>query len=109
MRLRIVLGPLNQQCLEVFEEVNFQMRRTGYLGVALLLLALATPAPGFGQAKQPNLKTQPEYNGYLAIFNEKDPAKKAALGEKFIADFKDSEGVPNAFRMTIGAYAAGKN
>jgi tetratricopeptide (TPR) repeat protein len=91
-------------------EVNFQMRRTGYLVVALfLLLALATAAPSFGQAKQPQLKTQPEYNGYRAIFDEKDPAKKAALGEKFIADFKESEGVPNAFRMTIGAYAAGKN
>jgi tetratricopeptide (TPR) repeat protein len=86
------------------------MRRTGYLGVTLfLLLALATAAPSFGQAKQPQLKTQPEYNAYRAIYDEKDPAKKAPLGEKFIADFKDSEGIPNAFRMTIGAYAAAKN
>jgi len=91
-------------------EVNFQMRRTGYLGVALFLMALAlTAAPSFGQAKQPQLKTQPEYNAYRAIFDEKDPVKKAELGEKFIADFKESEGVPNAFRMTIGAYSAAKN
>ena len=59
------------------------MRRTGYLGVSLiLLLALTVPAlPSFAQAQQPQLKTQPEYNGYVAIFNEKDPVKKAALAE----------------------------
>jgi tetratricopeptide (TPR) repeat protein len=97
--------------LKFGEEVNFQMRRNGYLGLSLFLLfALVVSAlPGFGQDKQPQLKTRPEYDGYVAIFNEKDPAKKAALGEKFIAEFKESEGIPNAHTMTIGAYAAAKN
>ncbi|PYS41160.1 MAG: hypothetical protein DMG14_08245 [Acidobacteria bacterium] len=87
------------------------MKRTGYLGVSLfLLLALVVSAlPGFGQDRQPQLKTTPEYNAYVAVFNEKDPAKKAALGEKFIAEFKESEGVPNAYTMTIGAYTNAKN
>jgi tetratricopeptide (TPR) repeat protein len=65
--------------------------------------------PGFGQDKQPQLKTRPEYDAYMAAFNEKDPGKKAALAEKFIADFKDSEGVPSAYTMTITAYTAAKN
>ena len=87
------------------------MKRTGYLGVSLfLLLALVVSAlPGFGQDRQPQLKTRPEYDAYVAVFNEKDPAKKAALGEKFIAEFKESEGVPNAYTMTIGAYTNAKN
>jgi hypothetical protein len=87
------------------------MKRTGYLGLSLfLLLALVVSAlPGFAQDKQPQLKTRPEYDGYLAVYNEKDPVKKAALGEKFIADFKESEGVPNVYTMTIGAYTNAKN
>src|SRR5215470_3298044 len=87
------------------------MKRTGYLGASLfLLLGLVVSAlPAFGQDKQPQLKTRPEYDAYVAVFNEKDPVKKAALGEKFIADFKESEGIPNAYTMTIGAYTAAKN
>ena len=86
------------------------MRRTGHLGLSLLLiLVLVSALPGSGlaaQARQPQAKTQPEYNAYLALFNEKDPAKKAELGEKFIADFKESDFVPNAYKMIVGGYAA---
>jgi len=87
------------------------MKRTGYLGVFLLLLLafVVSALPGLTQEKQPQLKTRPEYDAYVAVFNEKDPVKKAALGEKFIADFKESEGIPNAYTMTIGAYTAAKN
>jgi tetratricopeptide (TPR) repeat protein len=87
------------------------MRRIGYLGVSLFLLSalVVSALPGFGQDKQPQLKTKPEYDAYMAAYSEKDPAKKAALAEKFIADFKDSEGVPSAFTMTIGAYTGAKN
>jgi len=87
------------------------MKRTSYLAVFLaLVIGLCVSAlPGFGQAQQPQLKTQKEYDGYVAIFNEKDPAKKGPLGEKFIAEFPDSQGVPNAYQMTIGAYSAAKN
>ena len=84
------------------------MKRAGYLSLFLLLALVVSALPGFGQ-QQPNLKTRPEYDGYLAVYNEKDPAKKAALGEKFIAEFKESEGIPNVYTMTIGGYMNSKN
>ena len=87
------------------------MKRTVYLGVSLFLtLILAVSAlPGFAQEKQPAAKTRPEYDAYLALFNEKDPAKKAALGEKFITDFSQSEFIPNSHTMIIGAYTNAQN
>src|SRR5262245_1208002 len=87
------------------------MKRTGYLGSFLfLLLAMAvSAAPGFGQERTPQAKTRPEYDAYIAVFNEKDPAKKAGLGEKFIGDFKDSDFIPNAYTMTIGGYTGSRN
>src|SRR5437879_4574765 len=90
------------------------MRRTGYLGTSLLLvLALAATAlPGFGQAAQakgPQARTQPEYNAYTALYNEKTPPKKAELGEKCITDFKDSDFIANAYTMIIGAYTSSQN
>ena len=83
------------------------MKRTGYLGVSLFLIsALAVSAlPAFGQ--QP--KTKPEYDAYMLFFNEKDPAKRAANGEKFIADFKESEMVPGTYTGIISAYLGAKN
>jgi tetratricopeptide (TPR) repeat protein len=87
------------------------MKRTGYLGVTLLLLiALVVSAlPGFGQDKPKQAKTTAEYNAYVALIGEKDPAKKAGLGEKFIAEFKESDYIPEAHQMIIGAYSGAKN
>src|SRR5438445_11275101 len=91
------------------------MKRTGYLGMSLLLvLALAASAlPGFGQAaaqaKGPQAKTQAEYNAYTALYNEKNPQKKAELGEKFLADFKESDFISNTYTMIIGAYTGAQN
>jgi len=87
------------------------MKRTGFLGLSLLLLcALVVSAlPGFAQEKQPQAKTRPEYDAYLALYNEKEPAKKAALGEKFITEFKDSDFIPNAHTMIVKAYTDEKN
>src|SRR5437016_3814184 len=96
------------------------MRRTGYLGVSLLLILIlavsalpsfAQAAPAQAQAKQPAAKTKAEYDAYLAFYNEKDPKKKADLGEKFLADpaFKESDFIPNAHTMIIKAYADDKN
>jgi len=65
--------------------------------------------PGLGQAKQPQAKTPQEYDAYLALYNEKDPVKKAALGEKFITDFKESDYIPSAYQYVIGSYATAKN
>src|SRR5689334_1943711 len=87
------------------------MRRTGFLGLSLFLLCavVVSTLPAFGQEKQPQAKTRPEYDAYLALYNEKDPAKKAELGEKFITEFKESEFLPNAHTMIIGAYVNAKN
>jgi hypothetical protein len=87
------------------------MRRTGFLGLSLFLLSalVVSALPAFAQEKQPQAKTRPEYDAYLAVYNEKDPAKKAELGEKFITEFKESEFLPNAHTMIIGAYVNAKN
>jgi len=91
------------------------MKRTGYLGIPLLLIALMTAAvPGFGQAaaaqaKTPQFKTTQEYNGAMAVYNEKDPVKRAAAGETFIKDFSTSEYITTSHILIIRAYVAGNN
>src|SRR5215831_8679811 len=91
------------------------MKRTGYLGMSLFLIAIVALAalPGFGQAAQgktPQLRTQPEYNSYTACFNEKaDFAKKADLCEKFVNEFKDSDFLVNGYKMIIQSYLQTKN
>src|SRR5436853_4771194 len=90
------------------------MRRTGYLGISLLLVfALAAAAlPGFGQAapaKQAQAKTQAEYNAYKALYDEQNPQKKAELGEKFLTDFKESDFIGNTHTMIVGAYTRAQN
>jgi tetratricopeptide (TPR) repeat protein len=83
------------------------MKCTGNLGVSLfLLIALsASPLPSFGQ----QAKTAEEHTAYMAVYEEKDPVKKAEAGEKFISGFKESELLVNAHTLTVGAYAAAKN
>ena len=82
------------------------MRRTGYLGLTLMLI-LALGLPAFSQ--QPAPKTKAEYDAYMLLYNEKDAQKKAEFGEKFLAENKDSEFVPQAYQMLIGAYARAQN
>src|SRR5437588_8272818 len=93
------------------------MRRTGYLGISLLLVFVlaATSLPGFGQAapaaqaKGPQAKTQAEYNAYKALYDEQNPQKKAELGEKFLTDFKESDFIANTYTMIVGAYTRAQN
>lgn len=89
------------------------MKRIVYLGFSLLLIT-ALAMPGFGQAaaaqaKQPQARTTAEYNAYNALYMEKDPKKKAELGEKFIGEFKDSDFIAPAHRMIIGGYRDSQN
>jgi len=87
------------------------MKKTIYLGLSLtLILALSTA--GFGQtpaAQQPRAKSQPEYDAYVAYFNEKDPAKKAVLGEKFLEVFKGSDFESGTRIGVLQAFAAANN
>jgi len=89
------------------------MRRTCYLGLSLLLI-VALGAPAFSQAPaaatpQPQAKTPAEYNAYKAVYDEQNPAKKAELAEKFMADFKESELMGQTYTMLIGAYSRAQN
>src|SRR5438552_6594699 len=45
----------------------------------------------------------------MAVYNEQDPAKKAAAGEKFVAEFKESDFIPSSHRMIITAYSKAQN
>jgi hypothetical protein len=82
------------------------MKMTAYLGLSLfLILALATP----GVAQQPQAKSKAEYDAYIAFYNETNPARKAEFGEKFLADNKDSEFVPDAYTLLIRAYTQAQN
>src|SRR5437867_961825 len=82
------------------------MRRAGFLGLSLFMI-LALGAPAFSQ--QPQARTPAEYNAYKAFYDEQNPQKKAELGEKFLAENKDSDFVPQGYQMLIGAYAKAQN
>ena len=77
------------------------MRRTACLGfVALLLVGLLTTA---GKAQQIN--DLAEYNAYVAVINEKDLTRKAALAEKFLVDYKETAAKKETYWMLILSYA----
>jgi tetratricopeptide (TPR) repeat protein len=83
------------------------MKKTGYLGLSLLLIS-ALALPGLTQ-QAPAYKSTAEGNAYLTLYNEQNPQKKAELGEKFLTDFKDSDFRPQAFQMVIRSYANAQN
>src|SRR5947199_6326424 len=92
------------------------MKRTGYQGlsvsIVLVLALVAAALPGFGQAaqaKQPQAKTQAEYNAYKALYDEQNPQKKAELGEKFLTDFKESDFIGNTYTMIVRRYTRAQN
>jgi tetratricopeptide (TPR) repeat protein len=72
-----------------------------------LALALALVRPASAQV----WKGTEDYNGYMAVYSEKDPVKKAAAGEKFLNDFKDADPIArtNAYQMIVLAYATAGN
>jgi hypothetical protein len=76
------------------------MKRTVYWGFSLMLAAALA---AHGQESQ--WKSEAEYKGYTAAYEEKDNAKKAALAEKFLADFKDSFMRTQAYTMMLLANA----
>lgn len=84
------------------------MKKIGYLGFSfLVIVALAIQ----GMAQQPALKTKPEYDAYMAAFQEKNPAKKAELAEKFMNDFKDTDPIAKgqAVSWMVQGYAQSGN
>jgi tetratricopeptide (TPR) repeat protein len=80
------------------------MKKTAYLGFSLLLI-LALAAPGNAQ----NWTDNAEYDAYMAMFNEADPAKKCTLGETFLNEKKSAAAAYRlqAFQITINACLQG--
>jgi tetratricopeptide (TPR) repeat protein len=71
------------------------MRRTGYLGLCLvLILTIAVPAMAQLAAD----------NAYRDLYNEKDVAKKVELSEKFLNDFKGNQYWGPVFQTVLGLY-----
>src|SRR5215831_1009969 len=74
------------------------MKRTANLGWSLILMtALALPTVARAQAQE-------EGTAYANFYAEQDCKAKAALGEKFVADFKTSQYADPVFRQTINCY-----
>jgi tetratricopeptide (TPR) repeat protein len=81
------------------------MKRTLSVGLPLLLI-LAMAIPVLSQEAA-------DVTAYRNLFNEKDPAKKADLCEKFLAEtgapFKESMYRNNTYQLMFSAYAGAKN
>lgn len=75
------------------------MRRTAYLGLCLTLFA-ALAAPGFAQ----QINDPAEYAAYLKVYEEKDPAKKAPAGEKFLVDYPKTVANKETYNMILLSY-----
>ena len=84
------------------------MKRAGYPGMSLSLI-LAVGLLGFSQARPPQPKTPAEYTAYMNVYGEQDAVKKATAGEKFLAEFKESDFISQTHTMVIGAYGKAQN
>lgn len=84
------------------------MRKRAHVAL-LLLLILAFAISGFSQ--QPAWKSKAGYDAYNAAYTEKDPAKRAELAAKFLADFKaeDPSFQVNAYLMMAKGYLDAKS
>jgi tetratricopeptide (TPR) repeat protein len=84
------------------------MKRTLVNGTLALLLIGAATLSGFAQ----NVNwTGNQYPEYMAVFNEKDEAKKAALAEKYLADHKTADPVilTQIYQFMLLGYAKSGN
>jgi len=77
----------------------------GLTHISLLPQARAWAAlPQAAGEKKPAWKTTEEYNAYQAAFNEKDPNKKIALAEAFLAKYTDTDFKDLAYLQELAAY-----
>jgi tetratricopeptide (TPR) repeat protein len=73
------------------------------LTAALVFVTLAVTAPSI-QAQE--FATKAEYDAYLAVYEEENPATKVALGEAFIRDFPESEAAPITYQLLVATHYA---
>ena len=85
------------------------MKRTAYLGCALLLTGALAGVPTFAQA--PQAPTMSDDAAYTDFYNlpQADPKAKAEAGEKFIAIYPKSQYADGVFRQTVSNYAKAGN
>jgi tetratricopeptide (TPR) repeat protein len=74
--------------------------------VAAAATAPALSPAGEPQAKQPNWKSNEEYQAFTAMANEKDPNKQIAAAQAFLEKFKDSDFKYAACLAMMQAYQA---
>lgn len=73
--------------------------------LCLIFLAGACLSLIAQEQKQPQAKTQVEYDAYMAAYKEQAPAAKAELASKFLTDFPDSEFKIYIYQMLIDSYS----
>jgi tetratricopeptide (TPR) repeat protein len=82
------------------------MKSMAYRG-SFLLLIVALAAPGWAQTNENPWGSSQEYDAYNEAWKQPDNAKKGALFEKFLTDFKNSKQRTAAYQIMILAYAQG--
>src|SRR4051812_2083518 len=78
------------------------MKRIICFGCLLLMAALST-------AFSKPLIAQDDGSSYSEFLGEQDQARRAALGEKFLADFRTSQYVDAVYRITVNIYYKANN
>jgi tetratricopeptide (TPR) repeat protein len=78
-----------------------------FLSLTVLAALAALPSAVWGaplQAKQRQMKTNEEYQAYMAMNNEKDPNQKLSLADAFVQKFPDSDFKDMAYFQKMAAY-----
>lgn len=79
------------------------MKRIGIVTSIVAMLLVAFPAT----AQQ--FQSKDEYDAYMALYNEQDPATKVELGESFVSDFPNSEAAPIAYQLLVATHYSGRD
>jgi len=84
------------------------MKKTAvFLSLTVMAALAALPSAVRGaplQAKQRQMKTNEEYQAYMAMNNEKDANKKLSLADAFVQKFADSDFKDMAYFQKMAAY-----
>jgi len=84
------------------------MKKTAvFLSLTVMAALAALPSAAWGaplQAKQRQMKTNEEYQAYMAMNNEKDPNQKLSLADAFVQKFPDSDFKDMAYFQKMAAY-----
>src|SRR5262245_30202355 len=76
------------------------MKNTACWGIFSILFVGLT-APGFSQ----EIKDPMEYSAYTAVYQQQDPAKKAAMAEKFLMDYPKTTALQQTYMILLLSYA----